>query len=279
MATKYQRFRELRKALSLNQQELASFFGVDQSFISKVEKGETWLRLELLEKMRNTHNVNLDWLISGEGDMFRTRAVQEPSGRYDVSRDVRSSVEELRHRLSHPPVEIVYDMDKESDVRMIPMLDSRAAAGYPALYESRTFWDDLPTFPVPVNQARMGTYINIQVSGDSMYPTLQSGDWLFCKYLNDYSEVREGYIHIIVTKDGVVVKRVLNRLDENGNIFLKSDNPTYRTYAEHASNILQIWYVEWKLSYNLGNVTEDIYQRLNDHEVRLAKLESGKYNL
>lgn len=61
--------KEIRKHFRLNQTEMADKLGISQSQLSKLENGENQLapkHLLVLYKM----GVNLNWLISGEGEML-----------------------------------------------------------------------------------------------------------------------------------------------------------------------------------------------------------------
>ena len=46
-----------------------------------------------------------------------------------------------------------------------------------------------------------------------MSTTIHDGDYLFGKYVDNFDDILDGRIYVIISKnDGVVVKRVLNRI-------------------------------------------------------------------
>ena len=76
------RFKELRENSNLTQAQIAGFLNIDQSYISKFEKGERRLSLEIIEKMCNLFGCTLDYFENeGEGYVplsiaFRSNSLQ-----------------------------------------------------------------------------------------------------------------------------------------------------------------------------------------------------------
>ena len=55
------RFKELREGSNLTQSQIAKFLNIDQSYISKFEKGERNLSVDLLEKMCDLFGCTLKY--------------------------------------------------------------------------------------------------------------------------------------------------------------------------------------------------------------------------
>lgn len=51
--------KKLREEMGLNQENIASFLGVDQSMVSKVEKGERTLSVDMIEKLACLFGVSI----------------------------------------------------------------------------------------------------------------------------------------------------------------------------------------------------------------------------
>lgn len=71
-----ERFRELREAYNKTQTEWAKILGLSRSGVSEIESGRrkvTNKHIKLLEAWEGNEGkqVNADWLIKGEGEMFR----------------------------------------------------------------------------------------------------------------------------------------------------------------------------------------------------------------
>lgn len=68
--TKHERLTELRKHLALTQNEMAEAVGVSQVAIQKAESGKSFLKIDNLQILVDLYGVNLNWLVSGEGETF-----------------------------------------------------------------------------------------------------------------------------------------------------------------------------------------------------------------
>lgn len=211
-------------------------------------------------------DININWLLTGKGFPFvtapipeqtATSMVQEPEPIFNLIKKTAQIIP------------VVVDADGES---LITIIDAQAAAGLPYNLENPVYWREKPHFRMPWPQFKSGDYILIQITGDSMTPTIYNGDWLCCKRINDYKEVRDGYIHIIVSNEGVVCKRVLNRVDKRQALALKSDNEQYPTYDQPISDVLQIWKVELKMSAVLRNENADVRKDVNHLKTELMEI-------
>jgi len=64
------RFHAFRKCLKLTQEELAKVIDCDHSSISLYERDKQKPSYEVLLKLSVTHNLSIDWLYTGNGEMF-----------------------------------------------------------------------------------------------------------------------------------------------------------------------------------------------------------------
>lgn len=77
------RVKQLREQTRLNQTQIAAFLGVDQSYISKCEKGERQFNVDLLEKLCNLFGCTLPDLLNGDAQIetlnvaFRAEVIAE----------------------------------------------------------------------------------------------------------------------------------------------------------------------------------------------------------
>lgn len=98
------RLKNLIKALNLKQESFAKSLGMTQPNISRMVNGETKISVEVLNRIIDTYkNVNLHWLLTGEGVMFmdsqedKARQVEEPPGTYTAKGKGR--LEDLEERV------------------------------------------------------------------------------------------------------------------------------------------------------------------------------------
>ena len=64
------RFKLFREFLGLSQKEFADKLGVSQKAISQWERGERAIPAVILKELKEHLNLNIDWLLTGEGEPF-----------------------------------------------------------------------------------------------------------------------------------------------------------------------------------------------------------------
>ncbi len=65
---------------------------------------------------------------------------------------------------------------------------------------------------------------------------------VFAEYVEDWRNVKNGTICIIVTKgEGIVLKSIINFLNDKNLLILKSKNEIYEPYAVMGEEINEIW--------------------------------------
>lgn len=154
----------------------------------------------------------------------------------------------------------------------IVMLDAQAAAGLPGNYANPEWFVGKPAFRLPGYRYNSGTMVAVQVNGDSMHPTIGHEDWLIARHLvNPLEELREGYVHLLVARDGVVAKRLFK---VPGGYLCRSDNELYPPYELPYSEALQVYVVLAILSEDLSNKGADIRERLSRLEKDVLALQA-----
>lgn len=68
--TQGERVRQIRKALDLTLEKFGERLGVGKTAFSKIEKGERSLTDQMALAICREYNVNYDYLIYGDGEMF-----------------------------------------------------------------------------------------------------------------------------------------------------------------------------------------------------------------
>ena len=68
--TQGERVNEIRKELNLTLEKFGEKLGVTKVAISNIEKGNRNLTDQMAKSICREYNVNYDWLIYGEGEMF-----------------------------------------------------------------------------------------------------------------------------------------------------------------------------------------------------------------
>lgn len=68
--TQGERVKEIRKTLNLTLEKFGDKIGVQKSAVSKIERGDVGLTEQMSKSICREFNVNYDYLVNGEGDMF-----------------------------------------------------------------------------------------------------------------------------------------------------------------------------------------------------------------
>lgn len=168
------RLAELIKKLGLKQQKFAQEIGVSQPTISDwINKPNVNPSIESLTKIANTFHVNLNWLLTGEGAMFRELIPMDSS---ILSQTIR-----------------------------LPIV-AEIAAGQPceAILDEPLGYIEIPrallVFAPP--------YLVFRVSGRSMEPHILSGDVVICS--QDWQGIEtDGKIMAFRTWEGITLKKLV----------------------------------------------------------------------
>ncbi|WP_273757330.1 helix-turn-helix transcriptional regulator [Bartonella sp. MM73XJBT] len=64
------RLRLIRESLELNRDQIATRLGIKKAIYDHAERGTTFPNVEFLTALSQQLNVNLTWLVAGEGEMF-----------------------------------------------------------------------------------------------------------------------------------------------------------------------------------------------------------------
>ncbi|HSI89644.1 MAG TPA: S24 family peptidase, partial [Adhaeribacter sp.] len=132
---------------------------------------------------------------------------------------------------------ITVDQDQNENIELVPQ---RASAGYLNGYADPEFMEELPKFRLPMLSGS-GTYRAFEISGDSMLP-LASGTVIVGRYVEDWRHIKDGTPCILLSqREGVVFKRLYNRIRQGSVMALHSDNPVYPPYEVPVDDILEIW--------------------------------------
>ena len=91
------------------------------------------------------------------------------------------------------------------------------------------FSEDKTSVPIAASMiegySKNKRYSMINAAGDSMMPSIESGDKLIVEHW-DGDKIQDNKIYVFCYNDEIFVKRISKNLDE---IIIKSDNPEYRT--------------------------------------------------
>lgn len=220
--------RYLRKQQGLTQSDLSEKLAIKRTMISAYEDGRSEPKLAGLNTLAQIFDISLDELLN---------------------RDIETSGRTVTHK--HNVKILTIAVDKEGDEN-ITLIGQKASAGYLNGFSDPEYIEQLPQFNLP-NLPKNATYRAFEIKGDSMLP-LVSGTVVIGAYVEHLMDIKNGKTYILVTaSEGVVYKRVFNYLEENGKLFLSSDNEMYKPYEIPGREILEVWAAKAFISTDFPN--------------------------
>ena len=220
-------------------------------------------------------DVSPEWLLTGNGEMLKSEGATEviKTPRVEVIAPIK-----VEGRSLMPKVIVLKDEDVEEE--RIPLVPVMAQAGYLQGYDDPQYIKELPMYNLP--GMRNGTFRIFQVEGLSMYPTLQSGSYVVGQFVEDWEHISDNRIYVVVSTEGVIVKRVLNRIEKYGSLYCKSDNRVFPHINVRLKDVKEIWECKMHLSFDFLDPVPE-YQKIADLEAdvqflkqRVEQLEEEK---
>jgi DNA-binding XRE family transcriptional regulator len=224
-----QNIKFLRKKWSLTQTQFAEKIGVKRPIIGAYEEGRAEPKLTTLQTIATTFEVSIDALVSKELERFSEEDWK------DKAADVRGQ----RLRV----LAFTVDSEDKENVEIVPQ---KAAAGYTNGYADAEYLQELPKLHLPMLST--GTHRAFEIQGDSMLP-VQPGSIIVGNFVEDWHNIKSGKTYVIVTEnEGIVYKRVHNRIFENGTLLLISDNKAYDSYEVSTEDVIEVWEASYYMS-------------------------------
>lgn len=199
--------------------------------LSEILKGRRNVTVELTRKLVEHYKICPKFLYTGQGKILPT---QEDEAKKDV-------------------LVVVADHNNNERIVHVPYA---AQAGYGGQLTDPEYISELPTFTLPDQYFQSGTFRSFDVSGDSMEPTLFEGERVVCSFTEKDAwkhSIKSNHVYVVITQDDIVVKRVENKLQENGCFILNSDNEYYPPRIVPGDEVLELWSIKLKISHFMSS--------------------------
>ena len=171
MKTK-ERLKLFVQSLGLGQNAFEAEVGIANGYLASKSQS---VNSDAIEKILvRFPNLNLDWLFTGNGEMFQ-----------DVQQEITS--------------------------KTLPRIPYDAAAG--SLTDAVDGVTELQCERIPVISAFPKYDFTIRVTGRSMEPMYFAGDEVACLRINEAQFLQWGCVHVLDTSQGVVIKRIYDNGD------------------------------------------------------------------
>lgn len=208
------RVKHLRETNKLSQAEYANKIGISQSYLSSVERNKKIPGSEILIVLKSLFDVNGDWLLTGQGEMYAeekkpTKLAQQPV--QDPLNDLKTRIEQIEKRVGIGK--------KVGETVEVPLYSHAICAGDPLTVSEHI--EEYIAIPKRLTIHPANTYA-VRAVGDSMRKAgIEEGDILI---VDQNAHIKDRCI-VIASVDGEqTVKRIL--LDR-GRITLAPENKSY----------------------------------------------------
>jgi len=194
----------------------------------KIESYESRFKLnpalDDLVKISDYFQMSIDLMLRDDLSKYSELKLKEIESRFDYARG---------HNLRI--VAITLNDKGDENIEYVPV---RVKAGYLSGYNDPEFIKELPKLRLPFlsNNRTMRMF---DCEGESMLP-LPSRCRIIGEYVEDWHDIRDGNLYIVISEKGYAVKKVFKRL-ENNSLTLKSFNPLYIDYEVYLKEVYEIW--------------------------------------
>ena len=184
------RLKEVLKKLNLTQIALSKKIGTSNVVINRYVKGKTTPDYNFLNKLAAIYNININWLLTGEGSIFPTRNIKKIN---------------------------------DKDYYFLPIIDS-VSCGSPQEIESA---EPLDHIMLDTNSLSgdFNDYFALYASGNSMSPYISNGDVIIVKQNNDWNIADDRVC--VINVDGEITLKKVKIFSEGKEILLQPYNKDY----------------------------------------------------
>ncbi|WP_117883541.1 XRE family transcriptional regulator [Aureibaculum luteum] len=209
--------RHLRELKTFSQEFFAEELEWSRAMIASFESGRTEPSIDKLIDLSKYIKIPIDTLI--KVDLRKTKDL---------------SFIDIGNKRVLFPISV-----NEHNEELIEVVTIEASAGYLNGYSDPEYIEHLQKFNLPFLPT--GTHRAFPIKGDSMLP-VKDGSFIVAKYVSDIEDVKDGRTYIVLTKDdGLVYKRVYNRIKDRKSLLLYSDNKRYAPYEVKIEEVLEVW--------------------------------------
>jgi putative phage repressor len=214
---------EQLKTQGTSYSEVANKIGASTSLVSEIRRGKTFLLPHFAQKFIEIFNINKEWLLEGKGDNMFT---------------LSGNVSNVH------PVEV-----ENSDWIEVPFVPLHARASFAETYFDSNV-NEVETIKIRKRPGIKYEKAKIfEVDGDSMEPTLVSGEQVLCEIIDPANWKFTTGVVVVAFGNMVVIKRIKDNELANGKLVLWSDNELGGkiTLSNETEEIRRIYKVKYSI--------------------------------
>lgn len=231
------KLKAVREFLGFNQGEFAKSLDLKQGSYSMVENGKALLSSKKLFRLKELHNVNLNWLISDTiQEHWQSLGIDSA-----FTRQVLPKTEKTMSEMGISQEEMLtgkYNL----------VIPSQARAGYTHEWSQEYLEDQIQICNIPGIHGRARTF---EVTGESMEPIITEGDFICCTAVEDPSlNIKDGNLYVIITSESGIYIKYLKKTTF-GVTCISSNAAVQKPFNMSYKEITEVWEAKVKLIYDL----------------------------
>jgi transcriptional regulator with XRE-family HTH domain len=243
----------LRHLRGVSQEYLANDLNITRSRLSSWEEHRAEPPIDLIVRLSEYFNVSIDSLL--KIDLTKVN-------------DLRDLLKIGGNRILFP---VMVDGEGKDLVELVPI---RASAGYLQGYSDESFIESLPRISLPFTDS--GKFRGFPIQGDSM-PPIEQGAYIIGKYVEELTDIKDGKTYVVLTQnDGLVYKRLYNKIGEDGTIHLHSDNKAYYPYQVKPEEVFELWSFVCSLNPSDSPISDLVYNSIQNLQADVAELKNKR---
>lgn len=233
-----------RDKKGLTQQQVADFLGIGLRSYQHFEAGRfPAFKTAPIIALEKHLGIKIYDKIYGDKKVSHETATDEPDAQFNIPKGITfietkdGANEYLRKRR---------ELKNHSGPYMVPLVPVAAQAGYAKNFYDMAYIEKLESYPIlPGVDPHGASWRYFQVKGRSMEDTLMEDQFILTSQVikEDWRNIEHTYIYVIVTDEGVVVKR-LYKVKGKDYWAAISDNPDEATYPQfriYVNDVKELW--------------------------------------
>jgi len=228
------RLKEIREKLGLSQEDFADVLQISRGHLSQIENGKRNISYSIISLLsEKLPVVNLNWLIIGSGKMFFSKSEKQYVSEPENVTFFSHLTGESRHLTG-------FSRGKNILVRISD--EKKYALGLSEKYLD----EKMEKVIIPGVEGEARTFA---ISGVSMVPVLEDGDYIICKPAQ-LPEIKNGKIYAVVSK-GLGINAKIIEPQKDGLLMISANSEMYQPIFIAYEEIREVWEVTHRLTSSL----------------------------
>lgn len=145
----------------------------------------------------------------------------------------------------------------------IAVVNRHLVKSYIQQSDKRDFISSLPSLSIPGLES--GDFRAFEVTGREMEPLFFEGDLVIGVKLDDFNDIKNNHLYIIVNEKRIIIRRIINCIKASAELILLTDNETIANEVQKIATVKEIWEFNLKITASvdqLKNSFNELYFQL-----------------